>query len=250
MELLSWNVNGIRSVERKGFANFLNETHPTILGLQNIRSTSEEASLNMPDQYYQYWNSSKRPGYAGTATFTTQKPLSVTLNADSPIFNDGRVTTLEYPRFYYVNAYAPVAGEHLDNLKHKEDWNNFFELYVQKLNMTKPVIISGGLGTAHENIDIFNPAEHKDRAGFTNMERSQYSQLLNSGFVDIFRSLHPTLQQFTYWSYRGNAREKNEGWRIDQFIISNSFKKEVRSTQILSSILGSDHCPIELIVNN
>nr|WP_318530517.1 exodeoxyribonuclease III [Fructilactobacillus sanfranciscensis] len=252
MNFITWNVNGIRAILKNNFYEFFNAANADLFSVQETRVSPGEVKLDLPSDYYQYWNDAERPGYAGTAVFTKHQPLKVMLGLDG---NDqdpeGRAITLEYPNFYLVNVYAPAAGEELQRLTFKEEWDQKLITFVDKLKATKPVIINGDLNIAHEPIDIYAPEEHRHAAGFTDAERQQMTQLLDSGFTDIYRATHPDEpNKYTWWSYRGHARRDNHGWRLDYFIISNNLVKDVKITTIMDTVSGSDHCPLQLILNN
>lgn len=250
MKFISWNVNGLRASLRHGFINTFEDLDADIFGIQDTRVSKNEVELDLPD-YYQYWNYSDRKGYAGTAVFTKEKPITVANGIGVPeIDSEGRSITLEFPNFYYINVQAPFSGEKLQRLDFRELWAQSFRNYVTKLVQNKPVIIGGDMGIAHKEIDVAKPKEKRDRPGFTGIERKEFQELLDAGFIDTYRSLHPEEVAYTYWSYRDPvAREENLGWRLDYFLVSNKLQDKVTDSKILTSIVGSDHCPIQLDVD-
>lgn len=250
MKFVSWNVNGIRAALRHNFISTFKELDADIFGIQNIRVSQDEVTISFP-HYYQYWNYSKRKGYAGTAVFTKQKPITVARGIGDPALDDeGRSITLEFPDFYYVDVQAPFSGERLQKLDLRESWAESFRKYAAKLIDNKPVVIGGDLGIAHEKIDVFKPEDKTKRPGFTPLEREDLTKLLEAGFTDTYRKLHPKEIGYTYWTYRDPmARKENLGWRLDYYLVSDNIAAKVKDSKILSSIHGSEHCPIELDID-
>ena len=246
---ISWNVNGLRAVVNKGFCDIFNELDADVFCLQETKMQPEQLDINF-DGYYKYMNSAKRKGYSGTAVFTKIKPIDVFYGIDIDEHDqEGRVITLEYNDFYLVNCYTPNSKRELERLDYRQKWEDDFRNYLVSLNKTKLVILCGDLNVAHEEIDLKNPSTNHHNAGFTNEERGKMTELLNAGFIDSFRFLHPDAQEYSWWSYMGNAREKNIGWRIDYFIVSDKLKDKIDEAKIYQEIMGSDHCPIELKIN-
>ncbi len=243
MKLISWNVNGLRAVCRKGFDDFLRRHDPDILCLQEVKATPEQAEL--PAHPYQvYWNSAERKGYAGTATFTKQEPRSVQRGIGEPADNEGRVLTLEFDDYFVVNCYTPNVRHDLSRLAYRQRWDAAFRAYLKKLERRKPVIACGDFNVAHEEIDLARPRANRGHAGFTDEERAGFSALLAAGFVDTFRLFTSDGGHYSWWSYRGKARERNVGWRIDYVIVSAALRHRVTSAFILPEVYGSDHCPV------
>ena len=246
MKLISWNVNGIRACLNKGFSDFFKEVNADIFCLQETKCQPEQINLEF-EGYTSYWNSAERKGYSGTAIFTKQEPISVKYGIDIPEHDkEGRVITLEFENFYLVTNYTPNAKRELERLDYRMVWEDEIRKYLLELNKKKPVIMCGDLNVAHEEIDLKNPKTNKGNAGFTNEEREKMTELLNAGFIDSYRYLYPEKIEYSWWSYMGHAREKNVGWRIDYFIVSNDFRENIKDATIYTEILGSDHCPVGL----
>ncbi|CCI82475.1 exonuclease III [Lactobacillus hominis DSM 23910 = CRBIP 24.179] len=247
MKFISWNVNGFRAAMRHGFLDTFKELNADIFGMQDIRLSPNEVSIDTTG-YYQYWNYSKEKSFDGTAIFTKIKPLAVANGIGVSEFDQqGRTITLEYPNFYFVTTYVPFSGEQLQRLDFRIAWDQAFRKYLLKLEANKPVIIGGDMSVAHEPIDLAQPSENHHHAGFTEQERDDFTKLLNSGFTDTFRYLHPNEKDiYSYWSYRYHGREKNEGWRLDYILVSNSLDSKIKKANILTEIPGSDHCPVSL----
>ena len=249
MKFISWNVDGFRACLRHGFLETFKELNPDIFGMQDTRLSPDEVEIDLPG-YYKYWNYSQEKSFDGTAVFTKIKPMTVAYGIGIPEFDQqGRTITLEYPEFYYVNTYVPFSGEHLQRLSFRVMWDQAFRNYVTKLANNKPVIIGGDMSVAAEPIDLAEPSENHHSASFTGTERKEFQELLDAGFEDTFRTLHPDERAYTYWSAREDAREKNLGWRLDYFLVSNDIANKVEKSTILSSIDESDHAPIELIAD-
>ncbi|MCQ2548284.1 MAG: exodeoxyribonuclease III [Clostridia bacterium] len=247
MKLISWNVNGIRAVLGKNFMEVFNEMDADFFCLQETKCQVGQVDIELPG-YYQYWNAAVKKGYSGTAIFTKHKPLSVSYGIGIEEHDqEGRVITLEYDNFYMVTVYTPNSQNELARLVYRMDWEDAFLSYIKELDDKKPVIYCGDLNVAHEEIDLKNPKTNHMNAGFTDEERAKMSKVLESGFVDSFRYFYPDLEQvYSWWSYRMRARERNTGWRIDYFIVSEKLKSNMQDAKIHSQIMGSDHCPVEL----
>ena len=246
MKLISWNVNGIRACLTKGFKDFFNKIDADIFCIQETKCKVGQVDLEF-DGYTSYWNSAEKKGYSGTAIFTKKKPLKVTYGIGIEEHDkEGRIITLEFENFYLVTNYTPNAKRELERLDYRMIWEDEIRKYLLELNKKKPVIMCGDLNVAHEEIDLKNPKTNKGNAGFTNEERGKMTELLNAGFIDSYRYLYPEKIEYSWWSYMGHAREKNVGWRIDYFIVSNDFRENIKDATIYTKILGSDHCPVGL----
>ena len=246
MKLISWNVNGIRACLNKGFSDFFKEVNADIFCLQETKCKPEQINLEF-EGYTSYWNSAERKGYSGTAIFTKKQPINVTYGIGIEEHDkEGRIITLEFENFYLVTNYTPNAKRELERLDYRMIWEDEIRKYLLELNKKKPVIMCGDLNVAHEEIDLKNPKTNKGNAGFTNEERGKMTELLNAGFIDSYRYLYPEKIEYSWWSYMGHAREKNVGWRIDYFIVSNDFRENIKDATIYTKILGSDHCPVGL----
>jgi exodeoxyribonuclease-3 len=247
MKLISWNVNGLRAIINKGFNEFFKEIDADIFCIQETKLQEGQIEFK-PEGYYVYWNSAIKKGYSGTAVFSKIKPKTVNYGIGIKEHDqEGRVITLEYEKFYLVNCYTPNSQRELMRLEYRVKWEKDFREYLIGLNKLKPVILCGDLNVAHKEIDLKNPNTNRHNAGFTDEERNEMTNLLNSGFIDSFRYLYPDKTEiYSWWSYMFHAREKNSGWRIDYFIVSDSIKKNVEDSKILTQITGSDHCPVEL----
>lgn len=247
MKLISWNVNGLRAVYKKGFLDFFNEINADIFCIQETKMQEGQITLEL-EKYEQYFNYAVRKGYSGTAVFTKIKPEKVTYGIGIEEHDqEGRVITLEFKNFYLVNCYTPNSGRELARLEYRMIWEDAFKEYLKKIDRNKPVIICGDLNVAHKEIDLKNPKTNRKNAGFTDEERNKISNLLASGFTDSYRKLYPDKENaYTWWSYMGNAREKNIGWRIDYFLTSDRISSKIKETYIFDEIMGSDHCPVGL----
>lgn len=247
MKMISWNVNGLRACLEKGFLTFFHEAEADFFCLQETKMQEGQVKLELPG-YHQYFNSADKKGYSGTAIFTKREPLTVTKGIGIDEHDhEGRVITLEYPEFYMVTVYTPNAQDGLKRLTYRMRWESDFLSYLKGLEQEKPVIFCGDLNVAHQEIDLKNPAANRKNAGFTNEEREKFSALLNAGFVDTFRYFYPDMEGiYSWWSYRFKARERNAGWRIDYFLVSESLKEKLKDARIHTEIIGSDHCPVEL----
>ena len=248
MKLISWNVNGLRAVAGKGFADIFTELDADFVCLQETKLQEGQIDLEFLG-YTSYWNYADKPGYSGTAIYTKHLPLSVTrgIGVDEHD-HEGRVLTLEMEDFYLVCVYVPNSQDGLRRLDYRMRWEDDFRAYVSGLAARKGVVICGDMNVAHEEIDLKNPATNHFNAGFSDEERAKMTELLGAGFVDSWRSQHPEEIKYSWWSYRMRARERNVGWRIDYFLVSDNFKDHIVSTDILNDIFGSDHCPVELIL--
>ena len=251
MKLISWNVNGIRACVNKGFLDFFNKSNADIFCIQETKCQKEQIELELKG-YKSYWNSAERKGYSGTAIFTKIQPINVTYGIGIEEHDkEGRIITLEFEKFYLVNNYTPNSKRELERLDYRQVWEDEIRKYLLKLNKKKPVIMCGDLNVAHNEIDLKNPKSNRGNAGFTDEERQKMTELLEAGFTDSFRYLYPNKENvYSWWSYMGKAREKNIGWRIDYFIVSNDIKDKIKEAEIYSSIMGSDHCPVSLEINN
>lgn len=248
MKLISWNVNGLRACWVKGFADFVSRESPDILAIQETKLQPEQFSAGI-DGYEVCLNSALKKGYSGTAVYFQQPPEQVACGIGIPEHDtEGRVLTLHYPSFAFVNVYTPNAQEGLKRIDYRMAWEDAFRAYLLRLDEEKPVILCGDLNVAHEEIDLKNPAANRNNAGFSDQERGKMTQLLLSGFVDTFRALYPEKRgAYSWWSYRANARQNNAGWRIDYFIVSKRILPHVQDSLILSDVYGSDHCPVCLL---
>ena len=249
MKLISWNVNGLRACMGKGFLDFLKASDADIVCLQETKMQREQADFII-DGYEEYWNSAEKKGYSGTAVFTKKPPLSVSYGIGIPEHDtEGRVITAEFPDFFLVNVYTPNSQQELARLPYRMQWEDAFRDYLKTLDQKKPLIVCGDMNVAHEEIDLKNPKTNRKNAGFTDEERQKMTELLSSGFIDTFRLLYPDTEGvYSWWSYRFHAREKNAGWRIDYFLVSDRLKDRVSDSRIDADVFGSDHCPIELIL--
>ena len=248
MKLVSWNVNGLRACITKGFNDFFKEINADIFCIQETKMQEQQADNINFEGYYRYMNSAVKKGYSGTAIFTKIKPINVTYGLGMEEHdNEGRIITLEFEDFYLVNCYTPNSKKELERLSYRMVWEDIIRNYLKKLNLTKPVIYCGDLNVAHNEIDIKNPKTNHFSAGFTDEEREKMTKLLDSGFIDTFRYLYPDKKDvYSWWSYMRNSREKNIGWRIDYFIVSDDIKDKIKEADIFTDVYGSDHCPVFL----
>ncbi len=249
MKFISWNVNGLRACVIKGFMDYFKEVDADIFCLQETKLQEGQIELELKG-YYDYWNYATKKGYSGTAIFTKKKPLSVSYGIDIEEHdNEGRVITLEFEDFYFVTVYTPNSQQGLKRLDYRMKWEDDFRSYLNKLDEIKPVIMCGDLNVAHKEIDLKNPKTNKKNAGFTDEERNKFTEFLDSGFIDTYRYFNPDKEGvYSWWSYRFNARKNNAGWRIDYFCVSQKLKDRLVSASIHTEILGSDHCPVELVI--
>ena len=249
MKLISWNVNGLRACVQKGFLDFFKEIDADVFCLQETKLQEGQIALDL-DGYHQYWNYAQKKGYSGTALFTKQKPLSVSYGIGLEEHDhEGRVICAEFEKFFVVVCYTPNSQNELQRLDYRMTWEDAFRSYLKNLEKTKPVILCGDLNVAHKEIDLKNPKTNRHNAGFTDEERGKMTELLDSGFVDTFRLKYQDMENiYSWWSYRFKAREKNSGWRIDYFIVSEALKDFVKDATIHTDIFGSDHCPVGLLL--
>lgn len=247
MKLISWNVNGLRACTNKGFMDFFKEVDADVFCLQETKLQEGQIELDMPD-YYQYWNYAEKKGYSGTAIFTRQKPVSVHYGIDVEEHDhEGRVITAEFEEYFVVTVYTPNSQRELTRLAYRMQWEEAFLQYLKKLEETKPVIFCGDLNVAHKEIDLKNPKTNHKNAGFTDEERACFTKVVENGFIDTFRYFYPNQTDvYSWWSYMGQARAKNVGWRIDYFVVSESLKDKLADAKIHMQVPGSDHCPVEL----
>ncbi|MBP3259926.1 MAG: exodeoxyribonuclease III [Prevotella sp.] len=249
MKFISWNVNGLRACQTKGFSEAFKTLDADFFCLQETKLQQGQLDLQY-EGYRSFWNYADKKGYSGTAVYTRHEPLNVSYGIGIDLHDhEGRVITLDMPRFYLVCCYTPNSQDGLRRLDYRMQWENDFRAYLQRLDSQKPVILCGDLNVAHQEIDLKNPKSNRQNAGFTDQERQQFSTLLDQGFVDTFRTLHPEQVTYSWWSYRFQARQKNAGWRIDYFVVSQRLLPSVLSADIHTDILGSDHCPVELTLN-
>ena len=249
MKFVSWNVNGLRACLKKGFAESVLALDADFICLQETKMERGQAEVKLPG-YHEFWNSAEKKGYSGTAVFARQEPLSVSYGMDLDRHDhEGRLITLEYPDLWLVNCYTPNAQEGLARIGYRMEWEDDLRGYLQSLDRTKPVVYCGDLNVAHEEIDLKNPKTNRGNAGFSDQERGKLTELLSAGFTDTFRSLYPDQTgAYSWWSYRFHAREKNAGWRIDYFIVSDRLAPRVREAAIHPDIAGSDHGPVSLVL--
>ncbi len=248
MKFISWNVNGFRSCLDKGFEEFFKAQDADFFCIQETKMQIGQATFE-PEGYYQYWNSAEKKGYSGTAVFTKHKPLSVSYGIGIPEHDtEGRAITLEYDDFYLLCVYTPNAQRELARLSYRMEWEDALRAYIKELDKSKPVVYCGDLNVAHEEIDLKNPKTNHFSAGFSDEERGKFTELLDSGFKDTFRSLYPDTVLYSWWSYMYGARAKNVGWRIDYFVVSERLFERVKDSFIMNEIMGSDHCPVGIIL--
>ena len=249
MRFVSWNVNGLRACMQKGFLDFFHRIDADFFCLQETKLQEGQIDLDLPG-YYQYWCYAEKKGYSGTAIFTKHEPLSVSYGIGvAELDNEGRVITLEYPDFYLVTCNTPNAQRELARIDHRMCWEDAFRAYMSELDSKKPVILCGDLNVAHNEIDLKNPASNHGSAGFSDQERAAFTKLLEAGFTDSFRYLYPDKElAYTWWSYMFKSRERNTGWRIDYFVVSNRLQQSIADSVIHADVMGSDHCPVELLL--
>lgn len=249
MKIISWNVNGIRAVLKKNFTEFIQEHDPDIVCLQETKAKAQQVDIPLDlAQYKTYWFSAEKPGYSSTAIFSKKTPLSVQNGIGIPRHDtEGRVITAEYEDFYLVTVYTPNAQAELARIDYRVEWDKAFLNYIKELEKSKPVLFCGDLNVAHQEIDLARPKPNRGKAGFSDQERTGFNNIVEAGFIDTFRHFHPTQQDsYSWWSYRGGARGKNVGWRIDYFCASPQLINNLTSATILSDVLGSDHCPVQV----
>ena len=247
MKFISWNVNGLRACLGKGWQDFFNAEDADFFCLQETKLQEGQVTLDLPG-YTQFWNSAEKKGYSGTAIFARNAPLSVTYGVGVPeLDTEGRLITLEYENFYLITCYTPNAQRELARIDHRMTWDDAFRAHLKKLDELKPVIVCGDLNVAHQEIDLKNPKTNRNNAGFSDQERNSFTETLALGFTDTFRHLNPDATgAYTWWSYMFKAREKNAGWRIDYFLVSNRIADKIVAAPIYNEVLGSDHCPVGL----
>jgi exodeoxyribonuclease-3 len=249
MKLISWNVNGIRAAMKSGFADFAIASAPDVLCLQETKARPEQVELDCLDGYHAVWNCAEKAGYSGTAIFSKNKPQSTKLGiGEKEHDKEGRLITAEFRDFHLVNVYTPNSQRGLARLPYREKWNAAFLKYVSKLEKTKPVLFCGDLNVAHAEIDLANPKANRKNAGFSDDERAGFDNILEAGFVDSFRSFNSEPGQYTWWTYRNDARARNIGWRLDYWLVSTEILPKVKNSTILRDVFGSDHCPVELVL--
>lgn len=250
MKFISWNVNGLRAIVKKGFTDIFYALDADFFCLQETKLQEGQIDLDLPG-YHQYWCYAERKGYSGTAIFTKHEPLSVSYNLGIPEHDtEGRCITLEYPDFYLVCVYTPNAQDGLRRIDYRMSWDDAFREYLETLDLKKPVIVCGDMNVAHQEIDLKNPKSNVGNPGFSDEERGKFTQLLEAGFTDTFRYLYPELEgAYSWWSYRGNARANNTGWRIDYFLCSDRVRENIDYAYICPEIIGSDHCPVGLHIH-
>ncbi|MBQ9900390.1 MAG: exodeoxyribonuclease III [Acholeplasmatales bacterium] len=247
MKFVTWNVNGLRACITKGFNDYFNSTDADFFSIQESKMQEGQADIDI-EGYKRFMSSAEKKGYSGTIIYTKHEPLSVTYGINGLYNDEGRVITLEYDKFYLVNAYVPNSKEELKRLDYRMIYEDNLRQYLVELDKKKPVIYCGDLNVAHERIDLKNPDSNTRNPGFTDEERTKMTELLNAGFTDTYRSLYPTKIEYSWWSYRFNARANNAGWRIDYFIVSNRIKEMINDVVIRGDIYGSDHCPVEMTI--
>lgn len=248
-KFISWNVNGLRACVQKGFIDFFNEVNADIFCVQETKLQEGQIDLKLSG-YNVYWNYAEKKGYSGTAIFTKEEPIKVFYGLNIEEHDkEGRVITLEFEEYYFITVYTPNSKQKLERLEYRMKWENDFRNYIIELNLKKPVIVCGDLNVAHKEIDLKNPKTNRKNAGFTDEERNKFSELIDSGFIDTYRYFYPDVEgAYSWWSYRFNARANNAGWRIDYFCVSDKMKDRLVDAKIHGNILGSDHCPVELII--
>lgn len=252
MKLVSWNVNGIRAAMDKGFRDFVQSDQPDVLCLQETKATPEQVDLSWAEDlgYHRTWNCASKKGYSGTSIWSKTEPKKSVLGMGvEPHDDEGRVITATFDDFHLVNVYTPNAQRGLTRLDYRQEWDAAFLSYIKKLNRRKPVIFCGDVNCAHREIDLANPKANRKNAGFTEEERAGLDNVANAGFIDSFRQLYDDPGNYTWWTYRSNARERNIGWRLDYFWVAKRFWDRVEDARIRSDIFGSDHCPVELILS-
>ena len=244
MKLISWNVNGLRACVKKGFSDFFNEIDADLFAIQETKLHKDQIDLEY-EGYTSYYNDAIRKGYSGVAIYTKYQPINVSYGIGIEEHDqEGRVITLEFEKFYFVTCYTPNSKQKLERLDYRQQWEDAFREYVGKLKKVKPVVVCGDLNVAHQEIDLKNDKTNHNNAGFTDEEREKMTELLESGFIDSYRYLYPDREVYSWWSYRFKAREKNAGWRIDYFLVSDDLKNHIKDAYIYTDILGSDHCPV------
>lgn len=246
MKFVTWNVNGLRAAIKKGFFDFFNEVNADIFAVQETKMQEDQKDFKV-EHYHEYWNSADKKGYSGTLVFSKKEPKSVIFGIDGKEYNDeGRIITLEYDSFYFVNVYVPNAKPELARLDYRMEYEDNIRDYLTRLDEKKPVVLCGDLNVAHKEIDLKNPKSNTKNPGFSIEERTKFQALLDAGFTDSYRYLYPDTVKYTWWSYRFNARQNNSGWRIDYFVVSDRIKESIQEVKLRNDIYGSDHCPVEI----
>ncbi len=249
MKFITWNVNGLRAARKKGFDDFFHDSDADIFAIQETKMQEEQKEFDFPG-YHEYWNCADKKGYSGTLIYTKKEPLNVSFGIDGEGYNDeGRIITLEYDNFFFVNVYVPNAQPELARLDYRMTFEDNFRTYLSDLKTKKSVVLCGDLNVAHKEIDLKNPKSNEKNPGFSIEERTKFQELLDAGFVDTYRMLYPDTVKYTWWSYRFNARANNSGWRIDYFVVSEDIKNKVKEVKLLNEIYGSDHCPVEIEID-
>ena len=251
MKFISWNVNGIRAVLKKGFMDFLEQENPDIICLQETKAHKEQVDINLENYPFDYWNSASKKGYSGTAIFSKKEPLNVIYDMDIEVHDqEGRIITLEFEDYFLVTVYTPNSKRELLRLEYRQEWDKDFLKFLKELEKKKPVIFCGDLNVAHKEIDLKNPKTNRRNPGFTDEERTSFDNIVDSGFTDTFREFNSEGGHYTWWSYMFQARKKDIGWRIDYFCVSEDLKSKLKDAYILKNVLGSDHAPIALEIND
>lgn len=246
MKFVTWNVNGLRAAIKKGFFDFFYDVNADIFAVQETKMQEEQKDFVI-DNHYEFWNSADKKGYSGTLIITKTKPLSIIYGIDGEVYNDeGRIITLKFNSFYFVNAYVPNSKPELARLDYRMEFEDKMREYLKRLDKELPVIYCGDLNVAHKEIDLKNPKSNTKNPGFSIEERTKFQELLDAGFIDSYRYLYPDTVRYTWWSYRFNARKNNSGWRIDYFVVSNRIKDLIKEVNLRNDIFGSDHCPVEI----
>ena len=246
MKFVTWNVNGLRAAIKKGFFDFFYDVNADIFAVQETKMQEEQKDFVI-DNHYEFWNSADKKGYSGTLIITKTKPLSIIYGIDGEVYNDeGRIITLKFDSFYFVNAYVPNSKPELARLDYRMEFEDKMREYLKRLDKELPVIYCGDLNVAHKEIDLKNPKSNTKNPGFSIEERTKFQELLDAGFIDSYRYLYPDTVRYTWWSYRFNARKNNSGWRIDYFVVSNRIKDLIKEVNLRNDIFGSDHCPVEI----
>jgi len=249
MKFVTWNVNGLRAATKKGFLDFFNGVNADIFAIQETKMQEYQKEFEL-DDYYEFWNCADKKGYSGTLIYTRKEPLNVVYGIDGDLYNDeGRIITLEYDNFFFVNVYVPNSKPELARIEYRQLFEDNFREYLSKLDKEKPVILCGDLNVAHKEMDLKNPKSNIKNPGFSIQERTKFQALLDAGFKDTYRTLYPDTIKYSWWSYRFNARTNNTGWRIDYFVVSDRVMDDVKYVEIRNDILGSDHCPVEIDIN-
>lgn len=247
MRFVSWNVNGFRAAVNKGFGDFFQEVDADVFAIQETKMQPDQINSDMEfEGYYRYMNSAERKGYSGTMVYSKEEPISIQYDIEGDPSKEGRVITLEYEKYYFVTAYVPNSKDGLLRLDFRMEWEEALKAHLNELKKKKPVVYTGDLNVAHEEIDLKNPQSNHKNPGFSDEERQKMTELLDSGYVDTFRHLYPEKVQYSWWSYRAAARERNVGWRIDYFLVSKDIEEKIKDSKIYDEVHGSDHCPVGL----